>query len=305
MEDIEGAIAALDTAMSGGETSTQEPDMTDALEFFIGGKPQRIPSNAEIALKHDKEVQRVPLSKMVNGYRQVSHAEAKFAEAAKIKDQFTKTQTEYQKAQETLKGLEQYKALQEWSVGLEKQNPAGYKLLMETIDRIKNGTLTPEGTPDQLALNSTITDLRNQLEELRGWKSQFEEQQQREKALEDRKFVDNEIATIKKSFPEINLDEADENGIRLSTKVENWGADKGYLNFTDAFHAHFRDQIAAILVQRGKNEAVKGIKKDSAEGILARSSTPFNNGHPAEVSGKEYGDLATEALPEFLKLLGS
>ena len=303
--DDKAAIAEIDAALN---PSTEIP-ATDApatdqvvddkfVEYFLGNKANKLPLDAVIALKEKGQIQKIPLSQVVNGFRMNAQSARKFEEANKVKGEFEKTKGEYQKLQENYKAVERYKALQDWSEQLEMKDPVGYKLLMDTIERVKTGAYSaPEGGGDisqTSALHQTIADLRGKIEELSGWKSQFETANEQKKMEDDRKFVDNEITEIKTKFKEINLDELDEMGIRLSTKVENWGVEKGYQNFTDAFYGYFRDKIAEILMQRGKNEAVGGIKRDNAKGIIARSSIPFN-GHPTEAKNS-YDEFKGDAV---------
>lgn len=279
------ALQTLESAINPQE-QTQEASTPEeeALEYFIGDKPGKLPLSALLALKEKNQVEKVPFSKIVNGYRMNAQSTRKLEEFSKLKPQYEMTSAELAKYKEQEESFKPYKALQDWSVELETKNPVAFKYLMDTIERVKAGTYntSQEGAAqgDQSALHATISQQAEKINQLLEWKSQFEQQNEQKHAEESRKFVDGEIETMKKEFPEINLDEQDENLIPLYTRIEKFGVEKGYQTFTDAFHAYFRPKIAEILVTRGKNEAVGNIKKDYKKGIVARSSTPFVNGHP-------------------------
>lgn len=269
----------LEQTPEGGETPTKEE--VEALEYYLGEEKGKIPLNAELLLKHNGEIQKLPLEKIINGYRQVSHAEGKFAEAKALREQIEAKQKEYGEIDKLREEIKPFQELQNWSVELEKTDPAGYAYLMDAIDRVKNGTYSGDEQSVAGAFNKAFSSLKEELDGLKQWKQTYESQVQELQAQEDEKAVMAEVETIKKKFPEINLDEIDDNGIKLSQKVINWGADKGYQTFEEAFKNYFFDQLQDILVQRGKNEALKGIKGDYKKGIVSRSSTPVQ-GHPTE-----------------------
>lgn len=295
----EDAIATLESVTNPQEQQQPQEAQTqeEMLEYYLGDKMNKLPLSAMAAFKENNKINKVPFSQVINGYRMNAKTSKQNEELLRGKSQWDMTTQELKKYQEQMKSYEPYKQLQEWSQDLEMKDPVGFKYLMDTIDRVKNGTYGA-GNESQLAPNAvhqTITELRQELMGLKEWKGQFDQMQEQKKVEEDTKFVNGEIQEIKKNFPEINLDEVDENQISLSTKVINFGIEKGYQNFTDAFRAFFWDKLPAIFANRGKNEAVGSFKKDYSKGILARSSTPMN-GHPTK-------DNKNEMLQEFEALL--
>lgn len=277
------AIGMLDNALSGEQTQAAPTTDEEALDYFVGDKPGKLPLSALLAFKEANKIDKIPFSKVINGYRMNAKTSQQNAELLKNKTLWEQSQTKQKEFEESYKP---YKALQDWSVELETKNPVGFKYLMDAIDKVKAGTFGSEQAGGDSALTGTIAELRQELQNLKEWKGQFDEQQQDKQAQADRAYVDNEIVEFKKKFPEINLDEADENQIPLSTRVESFGVDNGYRTFTDAARAYFNDKIEEILLQRGKTQAIGGLKKDNANGILARSSTPFTKGHPSDGKNK-------------------
>lgn len=291
---IESAINPSQETAPTTQTSTQTPE--EMLEYYLGDKANKLPLSAQAAFKENGKINKVPFSQVINGYRMNQKTAQQNAELLKGKSQWDMTAKELADYKAREEGFKPYKALQDWSVELETKNPVGYKYLMDQIDRVKNGTFQSAATEgqgyDSTALTGTIAELRQELQGLKEWKSQFDQVQESKKIEEDQKFVNSEIEDHKKKFPEINLDEVDENFIPLKTKVIDFGVEKGYQNFTDAFHAYFRDKLPDIFAQRGRTEATSTVKKNNALGIVARSSTPFT-GHPIKADNDK-GKLLAE-----------
>jgi len=56
-----------------------------------------------------------------------------------------------------------------------------------------------------------------------------------------------------------------------------------------------------LRIQRGKDEALKGIKKDHSDGIVSRTRTPLGKDEPVNVKNMDWGqigDLADEYAQE-------
>lgn len=291
------AIDLLDSAMGTAPEAKPAASATaeEMYDYYLGDKANKLPSSAMFAFKDKGQIQKIPASQVINGYRINQKTSVQNAELLKSKSQWEMSAKELENYKKTEDAIKPYRQLQDWSVELETKNPVGYKYLMDQIDRVKNGTF--QATEDKsngydpTALNGTIVDLRNQLKEVLEWKSQFVQEKESQKIQEDQKFVNGEIENLQKQFKEINLDELDENQIPLKTKVIDFGVSKGFQNFTDAYRAFFFDKLADILVQRGRTEAVNGLKKDNANGIVARSSTPFT-GHPIKADNDKSNILA-------------
>lgn len=301
-EDFKEAIDSLDSVLNGSSTPAREPvsqtPAEEMFEYYLGNKANKLPSSAAFTLKENGKIDKIPLPKLFNGYRMNQQTSKQNMDLMKFKTQFDEINPKYQELDKNYKILEPYKKMDDWSKKLQLSNPGGYKFLMDTIDQLEKGTFqtnAPNG--EQNVLHGTITQQAQQIKELLDWKNQFTQEKENQKMQEDTKLVSGEIEDHKKKFPEINLDEPDENGIPLSTKVIDFGVEKGYQNFTDAYSAYFRDKLPEIFMQRGKNEAMSGLKKDNAKGILARSSKPFLSGHPLKPENESKQILAEfEAL---------
>lgn len=298
--DQNEATQMLETALNPQASSSGAPESAsttqneEMIEYYLGDKANKLPMSVQIALKEKGKLDKIPFSNIINGYRMNQKNAKLYEEANKLKPQYEMTNAELEKYKKELEVYKPFKELQDWSVSLEKSNPAGYKYLMDVVDRLKTGTFNPSGETqgETNPLHHTISEQANQIKELLEWKSQWTQEQEAKKMEEDRKFVDSEILDAKKKFPEINLDEVDENQITLSTRIEHFGVQKGYQNFTDAFYAYFRDKLPDILAQRGRTEALSKLKKDNVEGIVARSSKPFLSGHPIKADNDSNKILA-------------
>lgn len=295
------SIAEIESALNPQSESAPlaNPAATEEmLEYFLGDKANKLPLSAMAAFKENGQMNKVPFSQIINGYRINAKTSKQNEELLKNKSQWETGSLELKKYKDQEQSIAPYRELQDWSVNLEKTNPVAFRYVMDAIEKAKSGTfqVQGQGQPDQNALHQTISALQGKLDQVMQWKTQFDEQQQEKQQQEDYAFVNQEIVDHKKKFPEINLDEQDSNGIPLSTKVIDFGVQNKYQTFTDAFGAFFRDKLPEIFVQRGRSEAVGTLKKDNANGILARSSKPFTNGHPIKA------DSDQQMLAEFEKI---
>lgn len=293
------SIAQIESAINPQtESAPQASPTEEMLEYYLGDKANKLPLSAMAAFKENGQMNKVPFSQIINGYRINAKTSKQNEELLKGKTQWETGSLELKKYKDQEQTLAPYRNLQDWSVNLEKTNPVAFKYVMDAIEKAKSGTfqVQGQGQPDQNVLHQTISALQGKLDEVMQWKTQFDQDQQEKQQQADRKFIDGEISEHKKKFPEINLDELDASGIPLSSRIEFFGVQNKYQNFTDAFSAFFRDKLPEIFVQRGRSEAVGGLKKDNANGILARSSKPFFNGHPIKA------DSDQQMLAEFEKI---
>lgn len=281
-----------------------------SLELAIAGKAQQVPLETEVPVQHNGQLLKVPLSKILNHYRQRADLEGKWQEFKGLKTAFEQERGEYDEFLKKQKELEPYQQLQKWSQDLEKTNPSGFQYLQNTINKIKNMGISgdsiqaEEGSSipgiDIQTLNQTLTGLRSQLDGFNAWKNEIETKEQQRQEEKDWQDVQREVEEFRKEFPEINLDETDPEGTKLWAKIVDWGTQKGYQDFIPAAYAFFGSRLKDTLLQRGRNEAVKGIQKDASKGIVARSSTPFpsEDGQSAKVDPKKlsYDQLEEAAL---------
>lgn len=292
------------------EQSVPSNEGLEALELAVGTQKLKLPLTTEFPVTHDGQLTKVPLSTILNHYRQRADLEKKFIDLRGQREAFEKERGSLDEFQKLQKSLEPYKQLQEWSEGLEKTNPVGYRHLLQTIEHLKNFGVAPRGATsneeapvagfDTSVLSDTISGLRKELEEIRSWKSQQEQRAEQEENQKAWQQVQNEKAEFGKKYPEINLDEKDPEGRELWVRIIDWGRRNGYQDFRPAAFAFLEEKIAESLASRGRNEVVKNVQKKHKDGVVARSDTPFGDGQGPRPDFKKmgYDDLGNWALEQ-------
>lgn len=293
-----------------GTSETPPPSgMTPAEEvlYFHGGKEGKLPLQAEIALKEDGKIARAPLGTILNHYRQRADLDKKSVELRKQREAWEQERGDI----DTYKSLRQkYGAIQEWS----EKNPEEFahiwnlyenrsKHLLERDAGVSaeggNGALPP-------AVIEKIASLEKTIEDLQGFKTSFEQTQEQKADEEAYSEVQQEMEQFKKDFPELNLDEQDEEGVALSKKILIHGVQKQIPEFRLAAFSFLGPKVMDALVQRGRNEAVKNVRQDRQQGVVSRSVTPPDGGQRAEVdTQKSWSDLHRDAKDELKQILGT
>ena len=309
--DIEAATKDLETARQGEEgtpegSASPPPDKAqeqkiEELELLVGGKPLRLPLNAEIPVKHNGQILKTPLEKLLNSFRQGTHLEDKVKEYKTLREQFEKERGDF----DTYNNARQkFGALQDWS----EKNPQEWEKLWNLYlkkDLVLGGN-GAEGSPASPQVMEYIQRLESKLSENDQRWSTFENQQTQKQLEEDEKVVRGEIETFKKEFPEIDLAEKDLDGHSLTSVIMNHGIKKGIPEFKLAALDYLGPRVVEILVSRGRNEATQAVKRDKQQGIIARGSKPFL-GQGSEVDPKTLGegDRTAAATAELERLLSA
>lgn len=303
-------------------TPQQAPVTPDkAVEMFeLNG--QRFPTSLEFKIPHGGSVKNVPYSTLMNTYRQATHLEDKYKSFNTEKSEFQKQIEEYQalKAQK-----EKFGALQDWS----EKSPEEFKVIWDMYQNrnqhllASKAGLTPQAqmqnaqagltqgqnqglAPEQLRpFVEEISSLKKQLGEFSQFKSQFDQEQQTKKEQADVNFVREEMKTFQTRYPEINLQEKDPDGVLLWAKIVKHGVDNQIPTFKAAALDFLEDRVLDTVSSRARNSTTQSIKTDKANGIIARSPTPFNKGQstkidPKSMSWSEAGQAAKAQYAELV-----
>lgn len=308
MEDFNSAVNDLQSIMDGGGESqgieTAQPaqpvNPADIYELEYNGQKIPLPLNYNFKLKENGQTQEVPLKNLFNSFRQNAQLQrintdykSKFEWVDKEVGGWDKLQEYHQK----------WHALQSWS----EQNPQEFERLWslyQSKDALTQSEVTPDAT--QILNNPVVQSLQKEIqamkEELGGYR-QMREEQERAKDIE---IVNKEKSEIEKQYG-IKLDEPDEDGLSLYSKVLKHGIDRGYPDLTSAFLTFpgMMDRLRATVSTTARNEAVKAIKQDNAAGIMSRTTTRQTNGQGQAVdvsrlSKSERHHLAAQELEELL-----
>lgn len=289
--------AATDVGSS--TPSASPPQKIEELEILLQGKPFKLPMNAEFPVKHNGQILKTPLEKLLNSFRQGTHLEEKTNEYKKLKEQIEKDRGDL----ESYNALRaKYEQIQKWS----EEHPDEWNKLWELYQK-KDQVLATPGQAGQgnEKLMAIIQSLQEELSGLKAWKGEFESERERQALDADIKLVDSQVEEFKKEWPEIDFAEKTLDGLSLVSVIKKHGLDKGIPDFTLAATDYLRPRLIDIAVQRGRNEAVKGETKDRQQGIVARSSTPFTSGQSVEPSKMSKSDRMQAAKSELASIFSS
>jgi vacuolar-type H+-ATPase subunit I/STV1 len=80
------------------------------------------------------------------------------------------------------------------------------------------------------------------------------------------------VESVKKEWPTIDFDQADEEGRSLEYRILQHARHNGISNFRSAFRDFYFDQLAAKKAEKAKEEVVSAKVADKRQGIIARGS---------------------------------
>lgn len=273
--------------------TTPETPQTPQEMFELG--ENKFPLNTEFKLTHGGELLKVPASNMFNKFRQAKFFEDRWSQAKPQLEEYTKIKPEYEK----YKGFyDKYGQIQEWS----EKNPQEWQKLWSLYQQkdqlLNQQAQTQPGTPANNAYEAKIQALEQKLSQLENFKTEFEKGAEQVQIQEDTENILKEKDEWQKEWPEIDLNKKDPEGVSDWTKVIQYGIANNIKNFKDAADLYYRSILRDTLLQRGRNEAVKGIKTDVKQGVVKRSSAPIlgqATQAPRNIRDMSYGELADMA----------
>lgn len=296
--DKSAISAELDAAMSGEPTEPTEtppakeeaaPENAKQVQYFDfpwEGKTLKIPMNYKIPLKENGEMQEWEFGNLLNKARSAANLERKYTEtSSKLK--------EYGDYDAFLAQKQKYDALQTWS----EQNPKDWERLFDMFQNREKYTLANgEQAGQNQQLLETITSLRKEIDELKGNFGKYDELY---KSQENEKIVNavlSERAEFEKAYPFFDLNEKDVDGVDRFSAIIHFGSSNGYPDFKSAAMAMFGDQIVKAATELGRKSLTDQMKKDKANGVIARTSLP--NGQSTPTTGRPATDRKAVAAQE-------
>jgi hypothetical protein len=284
----------------------EAPPTPEEVAYYLNGKENKLPLQAEIALQHDGKLTKAPLSTILNHYRQRADLDKKSVELRSAREEWEKERGDI----DTYRDLRRkYEDIQRWS----EQNPEDFAYLYNMFENRNKLLLERDagggeegagqgGVPP--AVLEKLAALENELGGLREFKSSFEQRQEDEADQQAYNEVGQEMEEFKKNFPEVNLDEQDTEGISLSKKILIHGVQRQIPDFKLAALDYLGPKLQDILVQRGRNEAVKSVRQDRQQGVVSRSVTPPSGKETDVDTQKNWADLHRDAKDELKQILG-
>lgn len=294
-EAVKAEATASEQPQQAAAQPTEAPKSVEMFEV----QGAKYPVDTKFKLTHGGKVLDVPYSTLANTYRQWQHMQDKWTSEFKPKiDEFQKLKPEFEK----YKGFyDKYGQLQTWS----EQNPQDWEVLWNLYQNkdkhlleAKAGVLgQPQAQGPNLApITENLSKIQQELESLRSFKTQFEQKQQQEAERKDTEAVMAEVAEFKKSYPELNLDERDPDGVSLWGKVIQYGIENKLPTFKAAANLYLEERLRDIWSTRSRTETVKSFQADNKAGVIKRSTTPFRSeGAKPNINKLSYADLASMA----------
>lgn len=301
--DRDAMVAELEGAP---EASTPEPTPAapeTGIEYFLGEQSNRLPETAEFHLKHNGQMARIPVSKLVNNYRQSAHLESKYKDISDKYGQYEKKVGPLEEWEKRSSELAPYEQLQKWSL----EHPDAWNHIWDSYQKAQNGLMPTgqEGQPSLQtdALHKTISELRDQLGELKSWKEERTQAEQAQELQSEKQRIETEAQEYGKKLEKygIKLDELDEDGISLKGRIYQFAAENGIGKFEVAAKAYLNDTLLERAMSNGRQEGVKGVKGDAAAGIVSRSGVPVKGQAPqVDIRKMSETDRRSAALAELI-----
>lgn len=200
-------------------------------------------------------------------------------------EQFSTVQKEYD---------EKYKPIDEYV----RQNPQFWEHVVQSWnqkEQLSNHDQIPEPMVRELqSLKSEFSKVNQFVEQ----QQQKEMQAQREK---EELQLTNEIESIRKLYPDLDLSLVDESGKSLEYRVLEYATQHNIPSFKTAFNDFNHDRLMKLAEERGKQAVQKEIQKKTKLGLLGTTPTPKAGlSESTDYRSKSYSALADEALSELM-----
>lgn len=298
--DAETGEAAQQAEATASEQPQQAAAQQKATEMFeVSGA--KYPVDTKFKIPHSGKVLEVPYSTLANTYRQWQHMQDKWTSEFKPKiDEFQKLKPEFDKYKTF---YDKYGQLQTWS----EQNPKEWETLWNLYQNKDKHLLeaqvqgqvqqqAPGQNPNLQPITEHLTKLQQELEGLRQFKTQFEQEQTKKQEQADTESVLTEVKQFKEQYPELNLDERDPDGVTLWGKVIKYGIEQGLPTFKAAANLFLEERLRDIWASRARTDAVKSFQADNKAGVIKRSTTPIRGqGAKPDMKNLSYAQLTEMA----------
>lgn len=262
MSDVDNVITAPSSeAVASEPTAAPQTPVQDFVEYEAAGKTVREPMD------------------MVKKRASMGYHYAQQMESLK------KEQGSVQEALQRAQALEaKWKPFDDYA----SKNPAWHDHLQKSWqerDFLQSQNLDPALKNQLNGINTTVSELQN-------WVNQSKAQ------AEDSK-LNEVIGTVKKEFPFVNFDEADELGRSLEWRVLKHAGENGINSFRAAFLDLHQPQLALRIKDQTKREIQEEQKKLRENGFIGRQPTSVSKSTVAQnVGSRTWEDLAAEAVAD-------
>jgi len=271
-QNEEQADELLNTIEQPQDETPSAPQQHSGFAFTVGGK------EVKIDLTKDRD-------KLIRWAQQGYEYPTKMSEVNKKIQTYEQKLKEWQDKEAI---INEYKTKYEPVDKYIKENPQWWSTVQAQLQQAQN-----QNKPTDPVINQLIEKVTG-LEKVA---STYQERaQQAQMQQEDAAYL-KELEEVKKQYPEIDLQTVDETGTTLEAKVIQYALENGIRKFTTAFRDYNHDRLVSLAEQRAKEKVANDKVSKTRLGILGISPTPTTR-KTDSVKGKNYNDLAAEALAE-------
>ena len=271
--DVDSLVASIENQDTGGERQMSsepvaQPKSQNELtyEFNSNGKPIRVAAN----------------DPKVTQWLSQGHSYAQRMQEFNQREQAFKA-----REQQIAELQERYGPIDDYV----KQNPEFWNHVTQQWESRGQGQVDPN--------NPLLAKIQSELGEIKQFKQTLEQEKQAIRNAEQDKALDGEIESIRKEYPDLDLDSVQPDGQSLMFHVLNYANTKGIRSFTDAFIAFNHKNLLSRAAEKAKESVGKDIQKKTKLGLLGSSPTPTKGVTRAEnVKSKSYENLLQEAIDE-------
>ena len=172
------------------------------------------------------------------------------------------------------------------------QNPEWYDHWSQAYEQRQAGlNQSEQPSVDLSPIKQEIDALKN---DFMGVKEFVTKQQQ---SVEDSKYWD-EIKAIQKDFPEVDMNQADEQGKTLEYKVLEHAKENGIGSFRVAFRDFYHDQLKSRMYEQAKQDMLKKDKELRKQGVVGVSNTPMLNTNMPDLRKMSDDEILRMAIAE-------
>lgn len=190
------------------------------------------------------------------------------------------------------KGYDRYDQINEYAAS----NPGWMEHVNKSWEARETAQVASQLPPELAPVLQPILDKFGQVDQFLTEQSQLKaeaEQKQNDAKLNE------DIESIRKKYPNIDLASADATGVPLEMRVLKHANATGIPSFRAAFHDYMSDRLGELANANGREAVVKTQQQAVKTGLLGKSPAPVKGIQPARnVKDQSYEQLKQEALAE-------
>lgn len=262
-------------------TEEQADELLGSIENPSEGTQQEAtpPPVQEYSFTHSGKEIKAPIDNILKWASQGYDAPNRIGDLSKQIEDYKQKEGQFKQYEERYGAVDKYA----------KENPQWWDHVSKSYQQLlaeSQGSQSPQ-----------LTEFQKELEELKNFKLQLEQDRQSEQMKREDETYQNELSALTKAYPKIDFNTVGPDGKSLEYKVLQHAKENGIKKFTTAFRDFYHDELMKMQAEGAKESLLKERQAKQKFGILGESfhsAKQVNN----NVKGKSYADLEKEALRE-------